>query len=354
MPQGAPEDASLEGLKVEKQPRQPPTKRLIYRRLLAGGAAPLQLPLSGGGAILVCGLLASFLGMREPIRAVDGSWPWRAASAWTIGNAFTGLALATMAARWLGARTATLSGLVYVSSLRILMPGGVDGPISLASLAGCLAIAAFAGAEVPSRALSSDHRVSFAIFCGATAAAALMAGLAGPICILAVCLAYLTLSQDGPGLRFFTARFGLAILAGSIAAACLAAVFLGPSSGQGFLDMDTQATSVPTANVDGIVGMLLRTKGLLPWAPWILTAIAAGLRQGHYASPLGRLLIGWCLAPWTLWAVGAAPAGLAFAIFAPCAACMSAIGLAESYAWCRGVLRRPLAVPSRRARSRPA
>ncbi len=312
-----------------RDPGGPPRRcppRLVYRRLLAGGAVPLQLGPLQGATVLGCGLVASLVGMRWSSAVLD--WSWFGVLAWTIGNALTGLALAAVAAHWLGSRVGMMAGLAHVTSLYTLMPDRQSCAGSLASLAATVAVGAFASAQVPGRFPPADRPIGFGIFCGAVAAAVFVGGLAGPACIFAICLGYLALFQDGPGLRFFTARRRPVIVALSIAAACLATSLLGVPGAHGLWDAAALKAPAATPDPAGIAdGVLWAGVRLLPWAPWALLALGAGLRQGHYAAPFGRLLIAWLLGPWTLWAAGAMPARLAFAVFAPAVAMTAAIGL---------------------------
>lgn len=304
--------------------RCPP--RLVYRRLLAGGAATLQLSPRHGAVVLACGSLASL----AAVGWISGSLQWSRLGvlAWTLGNTLTGLVLAAIAARWLGSRAGMLAALTHLSSLYSLMPDQQGPACSLASLAGCVAIGAFASAQVPGRFPCADRWTEFGMFCAAAAAAALVAGLAGPACILTICLGYLALFQDGPGLRFFAVGLRPVLFTIALAAALLVAGFVGVPDPQG---LRFGALS-PIFAVDGAGiahGVLWAGMRLLPWWPWALLAIGAGLRQGHYAAPFGRLMIAWLLGPWTLWAAGLLPPRLAFAFFAPAVAITAAIGVSS-------------------------
>ena len=138
--------------------------------------------------------------------------------------------------------------------------------------------------------------------------------------------------QDGSWLRFLTVRLRPVLLVVSVATTLLAASLLGMSGPHGLWDAAALNLPASTADQAGILdGVLWAGIRLLPWAPWTLLAIAAGLRQGHYAAPFGRLLTAWLFGPWALWASGAMPARMAFAVFAPAAAITAAIGLRESF-----------------------
>jgi hypothetical protein len=289
-------------------------------------------------------LLASLAGLRWSSEVL--AWSRFGSLAWMIGNTATGLVLAALSARWLGSRVGLFAGLVHVSSLYTLMPDRQSCVGSLASLAASVAIGAFASAQVPGRLPTDDRPVGFGIFCCAAAAAVFIEGLAGPACLLAVCLGYLALFQDGSGLRFFTVRLRPMFLIVSIATALIATRLLGVSGLHGSWDAAALKMPASTGDRAGILGGVLWAGiRLLPWAPWALLAIAAGFRQGHYAAPFGRLLIAWLLGPWALWAVGAVPARLAFAVFAPAAAITAAIGLRESFGKAVGWAKRSAGPP---------
>jgi hypothetical protein len=340
--------------KVRTQARARP----VYRHYLAGGLEALRLPYRGWAITLACGFSASLLGSRWAAIAPNSNSFW----AWTIGNCFTAAVLAQIAARWLGARTAILAGILYASSVHVLMPERLDCAASLATLAACVAMGAFAAAEVPGRIPAADRSITFGLFWAATTAGVFAAGLIGAVGILAVCLMYLAMFQDGSGLRFFTAGFRCVVLAISLAAAHWTATFLSTPSSQYVWDAPSLTPPIPNEDPAGAAAVMLWTSGrLLPWTPWILVAIGIGLRKGHYAAPLARLVFAWLAAPWILSAAGVMPARLAFALFVPAATLMAAIGLAESIAWSRRVLRTAVsmlrarqAIPSPRAESRRA
>jgi hypothetical protein len=223
-----------------------------------------------------------------------------------------------------------LAGLVHLSSMYTLMPDRQSCADSVASLVVSVGVGAFASAQVPGRLPPNSRRIDFGIFCIAAAGAVFFSDLGGPACILAVCLGYVALFQDGPGLRFFAARFRPAVLAISIAAAMLAVIFLGVFGPHA--QCNAAATAEQLGTWSGVIWGGIR---LLPWVPWAVLAIVAGWRQGDYAAPFGRLLIAWLVGPWTLWAAGAMPARLAFAAFSPAVAITAAVGLREAF--CKSV-----------------
>jgi len=308
-----------------------PRSGLVYRNLLGGGDEPWCLSRADCGLLAVAGVLLPCVGLAA---GAAESLGWGAA-ALVLGHMFSGLCVAVISARWLGRRTGTLAGLLYLSSLYVLLPGRHSTMLSVFSLTVVAAMGAFAGAEVPGRRPPAERGPAFCVFCVALAAAGVLGGLAGSGCLLGVCFVYLLLFQDVRGLGFFAGWPKVALAAVCAGGPCLAIHLLAsPDPWHGLPpgaapDWRGMWSSGPEGGFAGV------GPGMLPWAPLALVAIVAGLRQGHYATPFARLLLAWLAVPAALGLLGILPAGLAWASFAPWVAIVSGAGLVECVAWRR-------------------
>jgi 4-amino-4-deoxy-L-arabinose transferase-like glycosyltransferase len=360
----------------------------IYRRLLSG--APDTFRLSVPAALLVAGfgiaLLGLVLAMDRPLSPTetaaaqsarrmltDGSWLVTGlhtdrvpdvppVGCWAVGlamsvfgdhswvvrlpSAVMGIAMAllvaAMATRWLGNRIGLLAGLVYLSSVGVLVDGRAGGPDALLALTVAAAVAAFGlGNAGGRRPLRREAWIAW-VFYGATGVSFLLTGPVGPIFILGICILYLYLAEDPQGLRFFVCPAGIAIFV-LLAVAWPATIWIvRPAGWDGHWQfLCGWFGARPWAEVSA--ARLLPDLALLalPWTPFVLVAGLGGLWQGHTATPAWRLFGSWAAAPLGLMAAGLFREQPPLCILLPPVVVMAATGVTETMRWARRSRRWP-------------
>jgi len=272
-------------------PKNPTHTAPICRHLLAGGDESLRLSPSAAAGVVLGGLV--LLGIAGAAAILGGA---ASPSAWwpsMIAATLTAWLVAALAARWLGSRLGATAGLTLLSSVQVLLPDREATAEMLFCAAVSAAMGAFALANVPGRLPLIDHWGARWGFYAAAGGSFVLAGPVGPAFILTGCLLFLILSADSRGLRFFACPPGIAVFA------MLAAV-------RSAVPRDLMDTWVASSGVPGGVSGtgislpdLLRWLGTagLPWTPLVVPAIAVGLHQGHYATPVWRFFGCWTLGP---------------------------------------------------------
>ena len=303
----------------------------VYRRFLAGG--PERLSLSPKAAALVAGCGTTLLAIRSAGWLGDGTSPPGEYLAAAVAAILTALLVAAMAGRWLGNRLGLLAGLVHLSGLHVL------GAFSLAAealwgAAVTLAMGAFALANVPGRLPPAQRPWVVWVFCAAVGVSLLVAGPIGPAPILAGCLLFLLVNQDARGLRFVAGPTPIAVFVLVVVAWSLDGGISGPAGWHGDW---SRACSRPASPLGWwpVLGELPLAS--LPWTPFIVLAAVAGLRGGHYATPIWRFLGCWVLGSIAVGLLGDRPSTAATL---PPLAVIGAAGLSESLAWYRRRQRR--------------
>jgi hypothetical protein len=300
--------------------------------MLAGGPRCLRLSTPHVGLLLAAGAalaLVAWVSPRVETSVID--LPSLASIVWST---LTALALAVVAARWIGRSLATLAGLFYLSGVHVLLGGG-DGPGATVATA---AIGLFALANVPGR-LKVDSRpaIGWAFF-AVLAIGLVVEGPAGPVAILLACLAVALVSQNLRGLAFFVTPLGMAIVLLSPAAWWLMRQMGLPGIWDGDL---ASAVAAVSFQPERLAPVLVRTAtAALPWTPFAAVAVMVGTREGHLSTPFWRLVGCWVVTPLSLVPFGILDAPAAMAMLAPPLAIVAAPGAAGVWGWCRRAWRR--------------
>jgi len=268
--------------------------------------------------LLGAGLLGAGWLVHQPRGAQANLAPLASA----VGTMACGLLLLAIASRWLGNRLGTLAALAWFGSAAVL-GGHLDGWTAAAS---CLAMSLVALAEVPGRLPTIRHRAVPWAFYAVLGASFVLLGMGPAAATLAACAAFLLLSQNIRSARFLFNPLGLAILATAIAGRWLVVDSAGgnpaASLAEGGLAFawGLQATTAPPRPV-------LAAGSVLIWLPFVLMAVATGLRQGYYAFPFWRLVACWILVPGGLAALGTMNFGSLLAVAVPPLCILAAAGL---------------------------
>jgi 4-amino-4-deoxy-L-arabinose transferase-like glycosyltransferase len=301
----------------------------IYRRFLAGGAAALRLSLPASAVVIFLGLiLPATAGNVAMLGGGDRPAIWWPSVAAAALNAWL---IAALAARWLGSRLGLLAGLALLTCVHVLLLSRGSAAEMLYGTAVVVAMGAFALANVPGRLPVIDRWWIRVGFYAAAGVSFVSAGAIGPAFILAGCLLFLILSADTRGVRFFASPGGIAVFV------LMAAIRLA----------QPEALHDVWAATSGMVGESLGPRvwlpaalgwlalAVLPWTPLVALAAVAGLREGHYATPIWRFFACWALGPLGLAAVGGFRDQWQLGPLLPPLAVMAAAGLRGLLLWCR-------------------
>jgi hypothetical protein len=278
-----------------------PDHRPIYWRFLLGGTQQLRLSRAAVTLLVIAGaLLIPLGGLVTKLGGFDATLLCRRPLPLLIA-----LPLAALMARWLGGRLAMLAGLVYLSSMPSLAlavpPAAAQSPIETPfCLAMLAAMALFALANVPGRLPLVAHVWTPGAFYSAVGVSLWLGGPAGPLLILATCVLYVTVSLDSRAVRFLTDPRGIAVLVACIAIDLGLAAWWPEARGQLFRTPGV-APGLKLL-LPQVIGTLLLTG--LPWTPLAAMAVALGIRRGHYATGIWRLLGCWLVAPAGLAMIG--------------------------------------------------
>lgn len=288
----------------------------------------LSLP----GAVLVAGGSLTLLGISRAASAFGGTAG--AAMAWPSVAAATLCAwlVAALAARWLGGRLGALAGCVFLMAWAqltgfylLLSPARAAAAILFCTSVAA-AMGAFALGNVPGRLPLVDRWWTRWGFYGAAGVSLVVGGPVGPLFILSGCLLFLILCADSRGARFFASPVGIGIFV------LMAAVRLAPPWGIAGETLD------PGTSLGGVPSWLAGAG--LPWTLLVVFAVAAGLRQGHYATPIWRFFGCWAVGPLALAAVGGFRSLAELGALLPPLAVIAAAGLWGLWVWCRRRWRR--------------
>ncbi len=292
----------------------------VFRRYLAGGSDTLGLSAPAGVVVAAVGIMLPELTMALSIfrgtAPTAMSWP-----AAPIATA-TALLLAAIVARWLGSRLGATAGLTLLTSADFLMPGRD----AWSDLAFCLVVTAALGAVAlgiaAGRLPTIERRWPRWIFYSATGVALLLVGPVGPALIGAVCVLFLLVSGDPRAARFFFDPVGLGLLG-----LC------------GVVWMFWMPAVVSSGTVEGAVSFAALIDQIavagLPWTPVALLALVVGLRQGHYATPIWRLIGCWLIGPPVVALLISIPPKTVIVTVLPPLAVLGAAGLSSLAIWHR-------------------
>jgi 4-amino-4-deoxy-L-arabinose transferase-like glycosyltransferase len=300
----------------------------IYRQFLAGGPEQFRLPpgsaawLLGGGVVL--------LAVQLVIAAAAGSADWATPLCRAATATLTALLTAALASRWLGRRVGGLAGLIYLSSLHVIASPWLHAADLPLSAAVTVAIGAFALANVPGRLPPLDLRRTRLAFYAAAGIATLLAGAIGPALIFSACLAYLLSVQDRRSVRFLADPWAIGLFLLLVAPRLMLPTWQNVwGQSPGF----TSGMATTWALRPEILGLL--GAAALPWTPLALLAVAAGVHQGHDATPVWRLFGCWILAPLMLGIAGALGEMPPLGTLLPPLAILAASGLCGTVWWWR-------------------
>ncbi len=213
-----------------------------------------------------------------------------------LAGVVTALLVASMGARWFGARVGLIAGLMQLTTYYVLQLARLAecDMLLIAALTG--AMYAFAAANVDSpRGRTPARRVAW-LFYLCVALAYFFKGLIGISFIFSGCVLFLLVNQDLKGLKFFWSPTGLFICAASVLGWFVAACVQYPP----FLD---DQIAHHFGRFQGEMGgskdplfylysVLLIT---LPWAPLMIYGLVRGVRLGLYAEPFWRFAACWAL-----------------------------------------------------------
>ncbi len=157
-------------------------------------------------------------------------------------------------------------------------------------------------------------------------------GAAPAAAVAVVCVLVLATGQNCRGLRFFADLPGIVVLAVVASAAWLAPgpdwKAPGNTAWPGGSIFSIEAWSQLTERFVYLLAVRIPFD-VLPWGPLVLLAIVIGIRQGHYVTPLGRLLTVWLLAPLGLALSGLLSQNTAAVLVFPPLSIIGGMGLAE-------------------------
>jgi len=310
----------------------------IFRRFLSGGPDRLRLSAAGAGGVLGAGITLA------AVRKATGAFgladvPLGGLLAATLAA----LLLAALTARWLGNRLGTLAGLAYLSTAQVLLADAAAAPGLLLAATVTAAMGAFALANVAGRMpLRSDRWLHWAFY-AAAGTSFVLAGPLGLVFILPGCVLFLITSSDARGGWFFVDPIGIAVFVLLVGVRLV--VPDGWQGAYGQLAALSIAGSDPATSLPGSLEAI--AAGLLPWTPLAAAAALVGLRQGHYATPLGRFLGCWVLGPLGVMALGGSCKPSQLAALTPPLALIAAVGLSSLLAWCRRKCTARPGLPSR-------
>lgn len=302
--------------------------RSAYWRLLAGGPGALRLSpvvltaMAGGGTCL--------LGVSAVVLRADGLGAGGILGPAVIGSiviaAGTAVLVSALSARWFGARLGVLAGVVQFTSLYMLRAGRCAPGELLFGAATAAALGVFAVANVPGKLPIIERRWTRCVFAAAAGISFMVGGAAGPVLVLAGCLSYMAISGDLRSRWFFFDPVAIAILVVLVLLGLALPVGWGAARALAF---DSASASPSPREVFSAVLV-----GSLPWTPLIVLAVAIGIRQGHYATPIWRFLACWAFGPMLLIATGFFRDAAYLGVLLPPLAVMGAAGLAEVVSWC--------------------
>jgi len=300
----------------------------VYRSYLSGGPEALRWPLPGQVLILAVAMLMPAIwavrrDLPEPI-----NWQW--ALGLTAASISWAAILAAIVARWVGGHIGTLSGLTLLTSLQLCCPDRLDLSSIWAAVVLLGGIGFFALGNVGGRLPLVDARWTAWGFYSAAGVALLLDGPAGPAFLVATAILVILLGGDSRGIYFFLEPIGLAILGMFLFAWVISGNAVAGLGGVlGVLQTIAEPRLMP--------GDVLRSAavGAMPWTPLALVAAVAALRQGHYASPFGRLCACWLIAPLVLATLGLTGDGLYVAFVLPGLTLLAALGIQGLWVWYR-------------------
>jgi len=306
----------------------------VYRRFLSGGDDQWRLPLRSAALVVCGGATLLLIGLAIPgWRGGSDGMAGLVAAASAILTAFV---VAAWAARWLGNRTGVVTGLVYLTSLEVIVPSRLALAETLVGTAVCAAMTTFALARVPGRLPSGERWWTAWVFYGSLGGAFVLVGWMGPACILAGCLLFLLSSLDTRGLRFFFRPVGIALFVLLVAGGLVWVGRIDPARARGVWSIGWGLAGEGPGQPQSLLHLLgSLAVAVMPWTPLVGLAAVSGLRQGHYATPIGRFLACWMLAPLGLAACGVLGGRLLIATLLPPLAVMGSVGLLGLLAWCR-------------------
>ena len=277
----------------------------VYRHFLSGGIDAFQLTLPA-----MLGLLGiSLIGLPLAMWLVGHATSPVAISGLAIATAAISLAQAVLVSRWAGKKNGISAGFLtlagWTAACCILAPQTI-----LAATAAIASILLYALAELSNRARPLPRTPAAITFYLAAALACAFGGITLLIPILAVCVGTVLANGNSHGLRFFASPVGLILVILGIALATLAPITVEadfprnwPGTSDGFL-----------AQWPGVVCLVLTVA-----VTWRM------VQTGHAASPLGRLLICWLLAPTIVSVTGWISTQQAIAITLPAWAALAAL-----------------------------
>jgi 4-amino-4-deoxy-L-arabinose transferase-like glycosyltransferase len=306
----------------------------VYRRFLSGGDAQWRLSLRSAALVVSGGATLSLVGLASA--SCRGPVDWTAGLISAAAVVLTAWLVAGFAARWLGNRTGAVAGLVYLTSLDVIVPSRLAVADTLFCAAACAAMTVFAFARVPGRLPLGDRRRTAWLFYAALGVSFVFAGPTGPACILAGCLLFLLFSFDTRGLRFLLHPAGIALFVLLVAGWWWSVGLVDPGLASGTRSGGWSPAGEGPGRWPSLVDELRSLAvAVLPWTPLVGLAAVSGLRQGHYATPIGRFLACWVLAPLGMAALGLIGQRLLVAALLPPLAVIGSAGLLELLAWCR-------------------
>ena len=302
--------------------------RPAYWRLLAGGPGALRLSPVALAAMAGCGMC--LLGISAVVLRADGLGAGAILGPAAVGSiviaAGTAVLVSALSARWLGARLGVLAGVVQFTSLYVLRAGHCAPGELLFGAATVAALGVFAVANVPGRLPIIERRWTRCVFAAAAGVSFMVGGPAGPAVVLAGCLSYLAISGDLRSRWFFFDPVAIAIFVVLVLLGLALPLEWGAAHA---LASDSASASPSLREVFSAVLV-----GSLPWTPLIVLAVAIGIRQGHYATPIWRFLACWAFGPLLLIAMGFFRDAAYLGALLPPSTVMGAAGLAEVLSWC--------------------
>jgi len=289
-----------------------------FRRFLAGGPEALRLSPRAAVLVAVVGLVLIVSGGLLSTYAV-------AAPKWqTLAAAIpAALLTAVLAARWLGSRFGAAAGMAQLTTLGVLQPGGCGPQPMLACAAFSAAAGAFSLANVPGRMPTVDGRRMGRAFYAAAVLTLFLAGPGAVAFLFAGCLAFSIISVDPRCVRFLANPLGIGLVVPLIVWQIVWPAAPAPGG-----DAVAAVRSLPE-----VLGGLAVAG--MPWTVPCVWAAIAGLRQGHYATPVWRFFACWLVGPLVLVAAGTPCDSARLVLLLPPLAVTGAAGLLAAAAWIR-------------------
>lgn len=211
-----------------------------------------------------------------------------------IAALVSALVAASLAARWFGQKCGLLTGLLYLSSLHVLLQARLAEADTLLCAGVTVAMSVFALAVVPGPRPRLDARWTPWLFYAALAWSALAKAGIGVAFVISACAAYTALSRDRRALRFLLNPIGIALFGAAGLGWLALAVHRCPSVWDAMVLHHLGRFAGQQGHHEPIFAYLyLVPMMMLPWTPLVGFGLTSVLRAGGASDARWRLLACW-------------------------------------------------------------